>query len=156
MKENEDMLARAVKAEEQSYLLSEELSAVKRELAVAQESLRKIDLASHTTGADQTNFLPLDAPSGGSAGQTHDSLEERIEFVIDEVKGLEETISSVCKRSGTQNTSRADFIQIYSYFHHLKARTNSGRMQLTERTESSIDKVMAFVKWAKVAILMIF
>lgn len=152
--EKVDILRRAVEAEQRVHLLAEELDGVRQALNAAQQQLlsmkstvSKADICRQpsTSGASEKSKCarPIDLEPGG--------VEERIEGIVHDVKGLEELIMSVCRRSCTQNNSHADFMQIFSYFHQLKVRIRSGKFRLSQRAERSTANVRAFVDWAKVS-----
>lgn len=154
--EKAGILKRAVEAEQRVHLLAEELDRVRQALFAAQQQL--LNMKSNVSNAAVADSCRQPSASDASeeskcirsADQKPGEAENRIEDVIHDVKGLEELIISVCKRSCTQNNSHADFLQIFSYFHQLKVRLQSGKLRLSQRAERSTDNVKAFIKWAKV------
>lgn len=149
-------LSRAHEAEQRVHLLAEELDYVRQELDAARRQLLLQKSTTMNTATSDSQLQVSDPVAEDAVVQEFTaawepaSAEGRIQDVENDIKSLEELIGRVCRRSCTQNNSHADFQQIFSYFHQLKVRLQSGRSHMTQHADSSIENVKAFVTWAKV------
>lgn len=146
--ENTAVVKKAVEAEHRAHLLAEELDAVRQELADVKMYLMHVKVAkADASDASEDDRTITDSPS---AAFQCGSEETYIRRVVENVKSLEELMERVCERSCTQNNGGPNFTQIYSYFHQLQVRLQSGRLRSTQSNKDSVDNVDAFVNWAKV------
>lgn len=140
-----------MEAEHRAHLLAEELDAARQELADVKRKLQCfISSQPDTPSVDHTIE---DLPSTSLTPRSDDI--SRLHGVVENIKRLEGLIERVCKRSCTQNNICTVFTQVYSYFHQLQVRLQSGRLRLTRSTRDTVDNVDAFVNWAKVCTHMV-
>eukprot|EP00892_Ulva_mutabilis_P003171 jgi/Ulvmu1/12855/UM098_0040.1 len=145
--ENAMMHKKANEADHRAHLLAEELGAVRQQLADVQAELQSLKVGkpdAHEPTAD--NVATTSNPSATVRSEEDDI---RISEVIANVKSLEELMERVRERSCTQNNIAPTFVQIYSYFHQLQTRLQSGRLRSIHSSRDSVDNVDALVNWAK-------